>query len=286
MVIPAKQIANTIECNLQKQVENLTKVPKLVTILLGESSEQLSFVAIKERLADSLGMRFEFLHFPSVPLFAEFLKILEQKVADESVTGIIVQHPFPLEYDFAKVYSIIPLEKEIEGHKPGSAFHFPLSLSVLTGLKYVYSGQHTADSVMVNFDEDKSFFHSALKNKNIVIAGRGSTGGQPIAKDFTLANIPFTQIHSHSLNPDQLYRQADIIITAVGKKIITPQNIKDGVVLLNVGLRKEHGKLKGDYDEDEIADKSAFYSATPGGLGPIDVLYLYKNLIEATKLQS
>ena len=74
-------------------------------------------------------------------------------------------------------------------------------------------------------------------------------------------------------------------MTAVGKKILTPDVLKPEVILINVGLRRENNKLKGDYDEKEIKEIASFYSSTPGGIGPVDVLYLYKNLIEAAKLQ-
>ncbi len=69
------------------------------------------------------------------------------------------------------------------------------------------------------------------------------------------------------------------------KKLIAPENLKKGVILINVGLRREKGKLKGDYDENEIKDIASFYTTTPKGLGPIDVLYLYKNLVEAAQMQ-
>ncbi len=76
-----------------------------------------------------------------------------------------------------------------------------------------------------------------------------------------------------------------MIITAVGKKVLTPQMLKKGVILINVGLRRENNKLKGDYDEKEIKDIASFYTPTPGGVGPIDVVYLFKNLVDAAKLQ-
>lgn len=287
MQIPCKEIADSIEQYLREEVKMLTdkKQPKLVTVLLGDSSEQLSFVSIKQRLAQTIGVQFEFVHFPDVPPFNDFLQFLKEKSDDSTVTGIIIQHPIPEGYDIQKLYEIIPQSKDIEGHKPGSLFQFPLSLAVLTAIKYIFSEINTSDDLLVDFQKDEQLFKTQLKNKQIVVAGRGSTGGKPISNALTSLGISHEVTHSQTTNPESLYKKADIIITATGKKIITPELLKKDVILLNVGLRKENGNLKGDYDEKEIKEIASYYTPTPGGLGPIDVLYLYKNLIDATKLQ-
>jgi methylenetetrahydrofolate dehydrogenase (NADP+)/methenyltetrahydrofolate cyclohydrolase len=187
------------------------------------------------------------------------------------------------------LYSVIPHQKEIEGHIPGSSFHFPLSLAVLAGIKYVilkelHKNYIPGEESIVHFSNDREPLSEYLSGKNIVVVGRGITGGRPIGKILSDLNVPFTMINSKTATPETYYKNADIIITAVGKKILKPSMIKKGVVLLNVGLRKENGKLKGDYDEDEIKDIASYYTETPGGLGPLDVLYLYKNLYDASNL--
>lgn len=288
MQIPCKDIAAAIETTLQKEVEYLTnkgKKPKLVTILVGSSPEQLSYVSIKERVATKLSIGFEFIHLQIHPSFEEFKKLLKEKSNDPSVTGIIIQQPLPDNYDVTEMYAIIPYHKEIEGHKRGSVFQFPLSLAVLTGIKYVYNGNHINEQNIVKFPEDTEFFQTHLTDKRIVIAGRGATGGKPIGDALDAMNIPYDQTHSQTEAPEKLYQQADIIITATGRKILSPKMLKKEVVLLNVGLREERGYLKGDYDEKEVEPIASYYTKTPGGLGPIDVLYLYKNLIDATQLQ-
>ena len=148
----------------------------------------------------------------------------------------------------------------------------------------VETGQGNVSESVVNFAEDKTAFHQFLQGKNIVIAGRGITGGAPIAKALQDIGVSFTVVHTQTGNPNYIYKSADIIITATGSKIIGSSDIKKGVILLNVGLRKEDGKLRGDYDEREIAQIASFYTQTPGGLGPLDVLYLFKNVIEATRI--
>jgi len=289
MKIPCRDIAHNLEEQLIREVELLKtsgKIPKLVTVLVGSEPEQISFVNIKRRTAEKIGVEFELVHLSEKPSFAEFKNFVHEKAHDPKTTGIIIQHPFPEEYNLNEVYNLIPGKKEIEGHRPDSTFHFPLSIAVLCGIKYIQTleaGESNPTKTILNFAEDKPALYQFLQDKNIVIAGRGITGGAPIAKALQDIGVPFTITNSQTSNPTEIYNSADIIITATGKKIINPSDIKKGVILLNVGLRKEDGKLKGDYDEDEIATIASYYTQTPGGLGPLDVLYLFKNVIEATK---
>ncbi len=287
MIIPCREIAEIIEHSLQKEVDILKQKgiqPKLVTFLLHPTPEQQSFVSIKKRVGERLGINFELVAPNQLPSQKQLNDIIQKYAQDDKTTGIIIQLPLPAGINQHELYSIIPPEKEIEGHLTNSHFQFPLSLAVLTGIKYIFTENHPIDEqLMVDFEKDVHFFQSVLQDKKIVIAGRGPTGGGPIGKALKTLRIPFEMTHSGKTNADELYKQADMIITATGKKMIYPDNIKQGVMLLNVGLRKQNEELRGDYDEQEIADIASYYTETPGGLGPLDVLYLYKNIIDAAK---
>lgn len=124
-----------------------------------------------------------------------------------------------------------------------------------------------------------------LKQKKIIIIGRGITGGAPIGRVLNRLKVNYMSIDEHTVNPQEYYKTADIIISAVGKHVLSGSMLKPGVVLINVGLRKEGGVLKGDYDERDVEGVASFYSPTPGGIGPIDILYLFNNLLIATELQ-
>ena len=287
MIIPCVDIVSHLDKLLHQQVVRLKEQnisPKLVTILLGQAPEQLSFVMIKHRKAEMLGVDFEFINLSNVPLFKEFLSQLQHIVQRPETTGIIIQHPLPEHYDLKKMYSSIPSSKEIEGHLTNSYFQFPLSLSVLSGLKYIFSNEHTPENAVVSFQNDIPFFKHVLQDKNIVIVGKGPTGGKPIGKTFTEMDIPFIMVDSKTVDPNIIFRKADIIITATGREVISSENIKPGVILLNVGLRKENGMLKGDLDEKSVDGKAAWYNVTPRGFGPLDVSYLYKNLLQSASL--
>ncbi len=289
MKIPCEEIADSFKKYLKKRVKTLKKKgvkPKLVTILIGESAEQLSFVSIKKKVAKLLGIQFEFIHLKETPDFMRFATLLKTTSNDPKTTGMIIQQPLPSRLSTVTVYNFIASVKEIEDHQNKLVFFPPLGLAVLTALKYVYQQKKVSENLIIDPSVDSSFFKQVLKNKKIVLAGRGSTGGLPIGKTLSYFKINYVNISSQTQDPDQYYGEADIIITAVGEKILKPQILKPGVVLINVGLRREDGKLKGDYDENEIKKISSYYTITPKGIGPIDVLYLYKNLIDAAAIQN
>lgn len=287
MEIPGKKIASDLEKLLKREIKKLkkTKKLKLATILISNSPEQLSFVRIKAKTAKRMSIGFQLVHLKSTPSFEKFMHILKEKCQDDTTSGIIIQQPLPAQLSTESIYDYIPTAKEIEGHKRKTVFLPPIGLAVLTVLKYIYAKSRKAADLLVDLKRDKSLFKKTFRNLKVVLVGRGTTGGSPIGKSLNEARINYININSQTPDPSVYYKEADVIITAVGKKVISPENLKPGVTLINVGLRREKGKLKGDYDEKEIKSFASYYTPTPGGIGPIDVFYLYKNLIEAAKLQ-
>lgn len=288
MKLPGKTIAASIEKRLKKQVKELKSkghTPCLVAILVGNSQDQLSFVAIKKKMAKKLGIKFEFTHLARTPSFQDFAQLLKKYAQDPTINGILIQQPLPVQLQTDTFYNYIPDVKEIEGHKPKSPFQPPIGLAVLTAVKYMYDSHKPEKCFVEDLTADCMFFKKALKHKKVVLIGRGLTGGQPIGKILSSLKINYFSINSQTETPELYYKEADIIITAVGKKVITSDQIHPGVILLNVGVRKDKDGLKGDFDEAEIKNIAQYYSTTPGGLGPIDVLYLFKNVIDAAKLQ-
>lgn len=289
MKVPGNDIAEVLQQQLKNEVKLLFAkgIPvKLTTILVGESAEQVSFVNSKRKIAEKLGITFEFDHLNRAPSYEKLMQSIKKHSMDKETTGIVIQQPLPPHLQTNSIYNCIHVMKEIEGHKNKSPFLPPIGLAVLTVLKYIYFGQNPETSVMHNPMEDIIPLKKELKHKKIVIVGRGITGGAPIGKTFSTMKINFISVNSKTIESSQYYKQANIIITATGKKIIQPEHLKENVVLLNVGLRKEGNLLRGDYEEKEISSVASYYSPTPGGIGPIDVLYLYKNLIDACKLQN
>lgn len=288
MQIPAKEIVQVLEKELSKkirQIKKKEKIIKLTVFLIGESPQQLSFVKIKQKIAKKLKVKFDFVYLKKVPSFEEFIHLIKEKSQAKEIKGIIIQQPLPSQLRTESIYDFIDIKKEIEGHKKKTPFFPPLGLAVLTLFKYIYSGEKISKNLFVDLNKERSFFKKIFKNKKVVLVGRGLTGGMPIGIALNAAKINYFCIHSQTPNSSEYFKDADVIISAVGKKVVFPHMLRPGVILINVGLRKENAKLKGDYDEEEIKDIAGYYTSIIGGVGPLDVLYLYKNLIEAIKLQ-
>lgn len=288
MIIPCKQIAQELERQLKKEVLELKKKHKsikLVVFLIGSAPDQLSFVKIKKRIASQIGVKFEFINIKETPPFEKFVRMIKEASHDPETTGIIIQQPLPSQLSTDSVYDFIDIKKEIEGHRRKTEFFSPLGLAALTLLKYLYINPKIDKNLFIDMKKDMNALKKSLKHKKIVIIGRGETGGKPVGKVLTNAKVNFVSTNSQTINPTEYYKEADVILTAAGKKVITGDMIKNGAILINMGLRHEGGRLKGDYDEKDIKDIAGFYTETPGGIGPLDVLYLYKNLIDAAKMQ-
>ena len=285
MPIPGDKIAEVLRKLLKKEVKKFKKPLKLVDFLVGDGADQISFVASKKKIATKLGIKFELIHIEKIPSFQEFIMQIKAQSEDPTVTGIIIQQPLPAQLNTDSVYDFIHQKKEIEGHRRKPLFIPPLGLATLTLLKYAYGYAKLDSNLLVNFAKDRVLLKRVLRNEKVVLIGRGIVGGQPIGKTLSEVGINFINVNSSTPNPSDYYKEADIIITAVGKKVLKPDMLKPGVILISAGLRRENGKLRGDYDENEVEKITKMYSPTPKGIGPVDVLYLYYNLIQAAKLQ-
>jgi len=288
MKIDGKRIAKIIIDYLGKKAKKLKKPPFLAVFLVNDSDENLSFVKVKETAVKKISGKFQLFHFKQTPDFESFANKLKQVAEDPNVDGVIVQQPLPPSLSTESLFNYIPTKKEIEGHKKKSPFFPPLGLAVMTIIKYIFkAGDKTnVKEIIFRPKKDLDFFKRVLKRKKIVLIGRGKTGGQPIGQTLSSLKINFINVHSQTPNAQIFYQDADIIISAVGKKILTKEVLKPRVILISVGLRKEENKWKGDYDENEIKNVASFYTPTPGGLGPLDIAYLLYNLVEANKIST
>ncbi|MEK7577228.1 MAG: bifunctional 5,10-methylenetetrahydrofolate dehydrogenase/5,10-methenyltetrahydrofolate cyclohydrolase [Patescibacteria group bacterium] len=261
MLIDGKAIADTILETLKVDVSHLKTsgiTPTLAVILVGDDPASLAYIKQKQKAAEIIGARIILSHQSSSISKDDFKKLILQYNDDPNIHGIIIQRPIPNNLDT----TIVKLKKDIDGFLPNSPFKVPVALAV---------------------DEILKSIHISLVNKNIVIIGRGETAGKPIAEHLTKMGYAPIIIHSQTPNTKEIMQSADIIISCVGKKrVITSENIKQGVILISVGIwRDTEGKLHGDYDEKDIEIKAPWYTPTPKGVGPVNVACLMQNLIHS-----
>lgn len=272
MKIDGKAIAQTIFNNLKEQVAELkTKgiTPHLAIILVGDDPASKAYVGQKEKRAKEIGCNATILNYDSGITNKELIEKIKELSNDPTVNGIIVQRPLPDQIDSRQVNEATNPAKDIDAFCSTTKFKMPLAEAVLEIL----------NSIGVDSAE--------LKKKNIVVIGKGETGGGPVIDALRNLGAQPTVIDSKTVNPTVLIENADVIISTVGKRIIQPNELKKGVILIGVGMHKgEDGKLHADYSEDDVEKVASYYTPVPGGVGPVNVAMLLKNLVDAARLSS
>jgi methylenetetrahydrofolate dehydrogenase (NADP+) / methenyltetrahydrofolate cyclohydrolase len=288
MKIDGKKIANEALKQLALTYSDKPK-PSLAIILIGNDSASSVYINQKKRVGERIGINVTVKNFRDTASENQIIKQIADYNSNRSISGIIVQLPLPKNLNANKIISTIDPKKEVDGFLPNSPHTPPVACAVLKALEIAFN-----DNMLGRTSRTRRPIHPqvnsrgllgtgikpALRQKSTVIIGRGKTGGMPIIKTFNKLKIPYTLIHAKTPNPDRIIKKADIIISCVGKpNIITPANIKRGVILIGVGIHKDNtGNMAGDYDEKKIKGIASFYTPTPGGVGPLTVACLMKNV--------
>ncbi len=275
MKIDGKKIANKIIADLKKDIRSLKAkgiFPKLAIILVGDDPASVAYVKRKEIKAKEIGIKTVIKRFSPDISQESLLAAIQQFSKNNKTHGIIVQQPLPKHIDVEDIINSVAPEKDVDGFLENSKFEMPIANAVLEILINVY-----------NIKGGVAKVKDWLKAKKIVVIGKGETGGKPTINMLKKLGVKPQIIDSKTTNHELLTKKADIIISAVGKQnIITGNMIKKGVILISIGLSGgTDGKMHGDYEEQEIKDKASFYTPTPGGVGPINIAMLLKNLISA-----
>lgn len=274
MKIDGRKIAQHILDNLRKEVEDLkTKniFPKLAVILVGDDPASEAYVKQKQLKGESTGIEVVLIRQNPDTTEEELLKTLAILNSDSTVHGIIVQQPLPPNLNIETLIKSTNIKKDVDGFCRGSLFTPPIAEAVITILKNISS-------------LEKQTLEDWLMNKKTVVIGKGKTGGRPIIQKLQALQIPVEIIDSKTSSPQTLTQRADIIISCVGKKdTLKAENIKEGAVLLAVGMQSDENKLYGDYSEEDVKNKASYYTPVPGGVGPVNVAMLLKNVVDSAK---
>jgi len=272
MEIDGKKIAKKILGKLKSRVEEQRKKGKkfCLCIIQTTSDPQTSlYIREKEKAAKELGVE---VIKKTAKTEKELFRMIRNFNENKEINGIIVQRPLPKNFDREKIIYAVAAKKDIDGFRDDSLFKPPIWLAIREILKFVKRKR-----------KEKIKFDKWLREKRLIVIGKGETGGYPIIKELNKLKINPIVIESRTRNRGEIIKNADIVISAVGKKTIKKEWLKKGVILISVGLRREKGRVVGDYDEEEISDIASFYTPTPGGVGPLNVAFLFKNLVNAGK---
>jgi len=277
IILDGKKLANEIRDSLKKEVKGYKneglRAPKLAVILVGNDAASEIYVKKKREMCDYIGINSIFHHLPEDISEDELLDLICELNADEDVDGILVQLPLPKHIDTNKVLVSILPEKDVDG------FH-PLNVGKLTtGI-----GEGIIPCTPLGIWIMLKHYGIDTFKKDVVVVGASNIVGKPMGQIFLKdEKSTVTICHKNTQNLKEKTKGADILVVAVGKpKLITADMVKEGVTVIDVGInRLENGKLVGDVDFERVKDKAYAITPVPGGVGPLTVISLMINTLNA-----
>lgn len=277
-ILDGKQIAKDYRQGLQNQVEALKEkgfTPKLSVILVGNDGASQSYVRSKKKAAEKIGMISEIVHLEETATEEEVLNELNRLNNDDSVSGILVQVPLPKQVSEQKILEAINPDKDVDG------FH-PINIG-----KLYIDEQAFVPCTPLGIMEILKHADIDLEGKNAVVIGRSHIVGQPVSKLLLQKNASVTILHSRSKDMASYLKDADVIVSAVGKPgLVTKDVVKEGAVIIDVGnTPDENGKLKGDVDYDAVKEIAGAITPVPGGVGPLTITMVLNNTLLAEKMR-
>lgn len=277
-ILDGKQIAKDYRQGLQDQVEALKEkgfTPKLSVILVGNDGASQSYVRSKKKAAEKIGVISEIVHLEETATEEEVLNELNRLNNDDSVSGILVQVPLPKQVSEQKILEAINPDKDVDG------FH-PINIG-----KLYIDEQTFVPCTPLGIMEILKHADIDLEGKNAVVIGRSHIVGQPVSKLLLQKNASVTILHSRSKDMASYLKDADVIVSAVGKPgLVTKDVVKEGAVIIDVGnTPDENGKLKGDVDYDAVKEIAGAITPVPGGVGPLTITMVLNNTLLAEKMR-
>ena len=267
ILLDGKATAEKILENVKKKVENLTQKPHLVVIIVGNDAASKLYVKNKQKAAERVGIESTVVEFPEdVPE-----KILLDKVKelndDSKVTGILVQLPLPEHIDKNKIILAISPKKDVDGFTPENVGKLAIGME-----PYFYPA--TPQGIIMLLDE----YNINLEGANAVVIGRSNIVGKPMSQMLLKRNATVTNCHSYTKELEEKIKTADIVVSAVGKKIVRCKMVKNNSVVIDVGIfRDSNNQLTGDVDFDVVSQSAGYITPVPGGVGPMTIASLMYN---------
>lgn len=274
-LLDGKVLANDILDKLSLKVKQLDTAPNLVVIQVGNDPASSVYVRNKERTAERVGIKSETIKLSEHITQDELLEIIDKYNHFTSVNGILVQLPLPKHIDERVILEAISPMKDVDG------FH-PLNVGKLN-----IGQKQMIPSTPAGIIELLKANHIELEGKHVVIVGRSNIVGKPLAHLLLEANATVTIAHSKTKDLKHLTKQADILVVAVGQpELITEDYVKDGTVVIDVGINRTESGLKGDVDFNNVKSKVAAITPVPGGVGPMTIAMLMNQTYQAYRTQN
>lgn len=273
-ILSGKEVAIKIKEEIKTFVEERKSkgltVPKIASILVGNDGGSIYYMNNQEKVATSLGVKYEKIIFEEIVKEEELITKIQDLNNDNTVSGIMLQVPLPKHISEKRVIASISPSKDID------------CLTIESQGK-LYTGEKgflpcTPNSVMNILNH----YDISIEGKEVVVIGRSNIVGKPVAQLLLNKNATVTICHSKSNDLKSICKRADILVVAIGKpKFLNNEYVKDGAVLIDVGTSSFEGKITGDIHFEDVIDKASLVTPVPGGVGALTTTLLIKNACEA-----
>ena len=274
-ILDGKRIKEEKLVKLKKEISILERAPGIAVIQVGNNEASNVYIRNKKNTAEELGCKFHHIKFDEDVKEEEILTKIDELNNDRQIDGILIQMPIPNHLNTSFIQNRVSSVKDIDG-----------LTDINAGLLMHNKMSHipcTPKGIMEMFN----YYNIDLKGKHVVIVGRSELVGRPLMSLMLNNNATVTVCHSYTSNLKNITTLADILIVAVGKKhIITEDMVKDGAIVVDVGINRIDSKLYGDVDYDNVKNKCSYITPVPGGVGQTTVLSLYQNLLKAYRLNN
>ena len=273
-LLDGKKLAEGIKKELKERIDGLGITPRLAVILVGENPSSKIYVSGKERDCREVGIDFRLFHFPEGTREEDLVKTINELNADPSVHGIIIQLPLPPPLNANRLLQHINPAKDVDGLHPLNVgrlwlgqYDFERDLLPCTPKGIIKLLEH---------------YSISLSGKHAVIVNRSNLVGKPLAKLMLDRDATVTICHSKTTSLASKMKEADILVTAVGRRpnfVVGPDEVKEGAVVVDAGMNYVEGKLMGDVDFDRVKEKVSYITPVPGGVAPMTRAMLLQNVV-------
>ena len=275
-LISGKAVSADIRAQLAQKTklfaEKFGRVPALAVLIVGDDPASHTYVNNKIKGCAEVGFRSICKKYENGTPQEEIAQTIKDLAADDGVDGILVQLPLPKGYDEKYLLSLIPDSKDVDGFSPTNtgllSMNRPNTVSCTPlGIMYLLASTGVE-----------------LKGKNAVVIGRSNTVGKPMAMLLINADCTVTVCHSKTKDLASYTKNADIVVVAIGRaKFLKGGMVKEGAIVIDVGINRVDGKLVGDVDFEQVAPKCSYITPVPGGVGPMTITMLLANTLSAAQ---
>ena len=272
-LIDGKAVSQALKDRIAAEVKENGYTPGLAVIIVGDDPASRVYVNNKKKACTYCGFYSEEYALPASATQEQLIDLIHTLNTDERIDGILCQLPLPRHIDETAVIAAIAPAKDVDAFSEADVG------KVMIG-NYTFS-PCTPAGVM----ELLRYYHIDVSGKNAVVIGRSNIVGKPMAMLLLHADATVTLCHSKTANLKEICRNADILVSAVGKiGAVTADMVKEGAVVIDVGInRNADGKLQGDVDFEAVKEKASFITPVPGGVGPMTIAILMQNTLTAYK---